>query len=102
MLKLWVYTCVHDSNNVIMGNEKQIICSGKVFQGTILVVSRKATIWIILYYLFGIDLACYHYQVIIGTLYISMVEFDVNSLLLKILGDCDYLPHHISSHAGAW
>ena len=32
MLKLWVYTCVHESNNVIMGNEKQIICSGKVFQ----------------------------------------------------------------------
>jgi probable phosphoglycerate mutase len=68
--------------------------------GSILVVSHKATIRMILCTLLGIDLGQYRNRVSVLAASVSVVKFGQRGPLLEVLGDRHHLPEHLREIPG--
>ena len=72
----------------------------KYATGSVLVVSHKATIRIILCELLGIDLGRYRDRIDMPAGAVSIVKFDLHGPLLQVLGDRTYMGQDLRSRKG--
>ena len=72
----------------------------KYATGSVLVVSHKATIRIILCSLLGIDLGRYRDRLDMLAGSVSIVKFDLHGPLLQVLGNRAYMGEGLSARAG--
>jgi probable phosphoglycerate mutase len=68
--------------------------------GTVLVVSHKATIRVILCSLLGIDLGRYRDRIDMPAASISIIRFDVHGPMLQVLGDRAYMGEQLRARVG--
>ena len=68
-------------------------------KGSVLVVSHKTTIRIILCNLLGIDLGRYRDRIAMPAASVSVVKFDVHGPLLLRLGDRSYMSEELQSRS---